>query len=286
MVDLHTHSRASDGSYTPSQLVEICAKKGLSVLALTDHDTIDGNDEGKKAAETAGIGFIPGIELEISMPESVSGEFHLLGLGITNPSKAFTDAVAWLSRVREERNREILKTMNNLNLKASYDELLELAGGTTIGRPHFASLLVKHKIVRNLEQAFKKYLGRGKPLYVPKTGLNFDLAVSVIHESGGLAILAHPMSLYVAWGKLPDLIKNLKDRNLDGLEAWHPAAKQGECKRLEELGKSLNLYITAGSDFHGEARPDRKPGITAGNRKIEDSVLEAIPMLADRLKKE
>jgi predicted metal-dependent phosphoesterase TrpH len=165
-----------------------------------------------------------------------------------------------------------------------YDDVVSLAGGLetaghSIGRPHFAAFLVKKKIVKNREQAFKRYLGKGKPFYIPKTGLEFEQAVEIIRDSGGITVLAHPMSLYTAWGRLPDLIKDLKQKGLDGLEAWHPNAKVSECKRLEELGKKLGLYVTAGSDFHGEARPGRKLGITAGGKKIEESFLELPPVL-------
>jgi predicted metal-dependent phosphoesterase TrpH len=143
-------------------------------------------------------------------------------------------------------------------------------------------LLVKRGIVKNREQAFARYLGQGKPFYVPKAGLDFDRAQALIRESGGLPILAHPMSLYVAWGRLPALIEELKGRGLAGIEAWHPTAKLRECHRLEELGKKLGLHITAGSDFHGEARPNRKLGHTCAGRKIEDSLLEAIPELSEK----
>jgi predicted metal-dependent phosphoesterase TrpH len=187
--------------------------------------------------------------------------------------------VASLAKGREKRNLEILEHMHELSIDVTYEEIRALSGGHSVGRPHFAALLVNRKIVKNREQAFRRYLGRGKPLYVPKTGLEFDKVVPLIKESGGIAVLAHPMSLFVAWGRLPELIKNLKERGLDGIEAWHPTAKIRSCKRLEELGTSLGLYITAGSDFHGEARPDRRLGLTAGNKKIEDSVLEAIPPL-------
>ena len=281
-IDLHSHSRASDGSLSPAELIALAKKRSLLALALTDHDTIDGLEEAKNAAKENGINFIPGIELEISMPEAVSGEFHLLGLGIDQPSKSFMESVAILSKGRDLRNREIFKRMESLNIKADYDDLVSIAGGKSIGRPHIASYLVKQKMAKNMEQAFKKYLGRGRPLYIQKPGLNFDEAIMVIQESGGLAILAHPMSLYAAWGRLPDLVKSLKERGLDGLEAWHPAAKPGNCKRLEELGKSLGLCVTAGSDYHGEARPDRKLGITAGRRKIDSSYLKAITALTDK----
>ena len=281
MIDLHTHSKASDGSLTPAELIALGAKRGLSAMALTDHDTINGLQEAESAAKSLGMGFIPGIELEISMPESVKGEFHLLGLGIKHPGPAFTNAVAVLARGREERNRQILKRMEDLDMEASYDELSALSGGHSIGRPHFAALLVKKRVVRNIEQAFSRYLGKGRPLYLKKPGLDFTLALSIIHESGGLAILAHPMSLYVSWGRLPDLISSLKDQGLDGLEAWHPAARVQECKRLESLAISLGLFVTAGSDYHGEIRPDRKLGITTGGKKIDRAMLDAIPQLAE-----
>ena len=217
------------------------------------------------------------------MPQKVSGEFHLLGLGINKPSRAFMEAVNMLAVGREKRNREIFKRMEELKLNITYEELLDVSGSEFIGRLHFASLLIKKKIVKNVEQAFSRYLGKGKPLYIPKAALDFDNAVSIIRESGGIAVLAHPNSLYVSWGKLPDLIKTLKNRGLDGIEAWHPSAKAQECRRLEELGHSNGLFITAGSDFHGENRPDRKLGHTATGKKIERRLLDAIPLLAERL---
>jgi predicted metal-dependent phosphoesterase TrpH len=187
--------------------------------------------------------------------------------------------VAELGRRREKRNLEIMERMHELNIEADYGDIKALSGGHSVGRPHFAALLVNRGIVKNREQAFSRYLARGKPLYVPKEGLEFDKAAAVIKSAGGIAVLAHPMSLYVAWGKLPELVKNLKERGLDGLEAWHPTAKPRSCRRLEALGKSLGLYITEGSDYHGETRPERRLGFSSGGRKIADSVLEALPDL-------
>ncbi|MDR2111381.1 MAG: PHP domain-containing protein [Spirochaetaceae bacterium] len=286
MIDLHTHSNASDGSLSPSRLLQTAAARGLSALALTDHDTIDGLDGASKEAEALSIRFIPGIEMEIHWEPgaygpkgSPAGEFHLLGLGIRRPGRMLLAAIDELSRLREERNLRILDRMRGLNIPADYGDLRALSGGNSIGRPHFAALLVNRRIVKNREQAFSRYLGKGKPLYVSKAGLEFRRAVDCVKESGGIAVLAHPMSLYVSWGRLPDLIKDLARKGLEGIEAWHPTAKLQSCERLEELGKSLGLYITAGSDFHGEARPDRKLGVTAGGRKIEDAILERIPPL-------
>lgn len=282
---MHTHSTCSDGDLDPAALIREAAARGLSAIALTDHDTIKGLASARNEAAVRGIRFIPGIEIEIlrESPQGITGpggEFHLLGLGISRPSPALLDGIAELTRSREERNREILEKMRELGVEADYGEVRALSGGHSVGRPHFAGLLVNRGIVKNREQAFARYLGAGKPFYVPKTGLDFERAAALIRESGGLPVLAHPMSLYVAWGRLPDLIKCLRDRGLGGIEAWHPTAKVRSCRRLEELGRSLGLYITAGSDFHGSLRPERRLGVTAGGRKIEDSVLDAIGPLA------
>ena len=301
MVDLHTHSNVSDGEFSPAILVKEAVKHGIRALALTDHDTISGF-EGAKMAEkeekAAGNDFrlIPGIEININWSGAPGlgpgGEFHLLGLGLKSPSAAFIDAVDGLAKRREKRNREILDRMHELSLTVSDDqkgidatwEELKLIAGTSggnksLGRPHFAAYLIKRKIVKNVKQAFARYLGVGKPLYVPKDGLSFDEAIALIRESGGVPILAHPISLFIAWGRLPDMIKKLQEMGLAGLEAWHPTAKPGSCRRLEALAHELGLYVTEGSDFHGSFRPDRKLGYSSRGRKIDDAVLEAIPEL-------
>jgi len=260
------------------------AKRSISAIALTDHDTTNGLEDAAKAAAELGIRFIPGIELQILWN---GGDFHLLGLGIRRPSPGFKAAVEELARRREERNLIIVEKMNEAGMGVSYDDIKAFAAelkevgtqicGDSIGRPHFADFLVKRKLVKNREQAFVRYLGKGKPFFMPKAGLEFESAAAAIKESGGIAVLAHPMSLYVAWGRLPALIENLKGRGLDGLEAWHPTAKVSSCRRLEELGKTLGLLVTAGSDFHGEGRSDRKLGRSAGGKKIDESFLEALP---------
>jgi len=287
MIDLHTHSTASDGSFSPSALIAEASKRGLSAIALTDHDTTGGLKEAAKTAKENGMRFIPGIELEIAW--NSNGEFHLLGLGLGEPKDEFNRVMEELWRRREDRNLEIVDRMNKAGIEVSYSDIdtqtvrpataSSATAGHSIGRPHFAAFLAEKKIVKNRKQAFSRYLGKGKPFYIPKVGLEFELALKIIHESGGIAVLAHPMSLYTAWGKLPEVIKSFKEKGLDGIEAWHPSAKVSSCKRLEELGKKLGLYITAGSDFHGEARKDRKLGFTAGGRKISETFLEDIPAL-------
>jgi 3',5'-nucleoside bisphosphate phosphatase len=305
VIDLHTHSNVSDGDLSPEQLIKEAVGQGLRAIALTDHDTINGLESAKKAALGENIQFIPGIEININWSGGKGvpgvgpgGEFHLLGLGINSPTGNFNSTINGLLRRREDRSRKILDKMHELSIDATWEELLTLdehdkkeetggndnftskeAGGRSLGRPHFAALLVKKKIVKSINQAFDRYLGVGKPLYVQKEGLVFDEAVSLIRESGGIPVLAHPISLFVSWGRLPDMIKSLQKRGLMGIEAWHPTAKPGSCRRLEALGQSLGLYITEGSDFHGHIRSDRKLGYSSKGRKIEDTVLEAIPEL-------
>ncbi|MDR2193453.1 MAG: PHP domain-containing protein [Treponema sp.] len=279
MIDLHTHSTASDGSLSPRQLITEAHKIGVSAIALTDHDTINGLDEAQSEAEKLGIRFIPGIEIAVQWQP---GEFHLLGLGLRIPNAVFFEALIGLGHTREKRNREIVRRMNELGLHVEYEDVVNLSGGHSIGRPHFAQLLIQHKMVKNVEQAFDRYLGKGRPLYVPKEDIDFQAAVRLIKAAGGIAVLAHPMSLYVAWGRLPDLIASLKEQGLDGIEAWHPTATSGDCKRLEDVGRALGLFITAGSDFHGDIYQGRKLGMTTGGRTIADAILEAIPPLGGR----
>jgi len=313
MVDLHTHSNFSDGELSPDMLVNKAIKQGLRAIALTDHDTIKGLEHAAKSAQDCNAAphtenelppeniknfhFIPGIEISINWSKSSGGiihgapglgpggEFHLLGLGIKMPADSFKNAVDGLARRRAVRNLEILEKMIELSLiepderESVWKELDNISNGNSLGRPHFAAFLIKRKIVKNINHAFDRFLGVGRPLYVPKDGLVFEEAAALIRESGGIPVLAHPVSLYVAWGRLPDLIKALKDTGLAGLEAWHPTAKAGSCRRLEALAHSLGLYVTEGSDFHGSLRPDRKLGYSGRGRKISDAVLEAIPQL-------
>ena len=284
MIDLHTHSTASDGSLAPGELVEAAAKAGVTALALTDHDTLAGLDEAREAAEACGIHFIPGVELDITWEAESGtftppGEFHLLGLGIRRPGQAFFRALEELAKNRELRNREILTRLAETGVRAEYEELREIAGGPIIGRPHIAALLIRRRLVKNSEQAFSRYLAKGRPLYVPKQGLRFRDAITLVRDAGGVPVLAHPLSLFVAWGRLPGLITRLVQEGLAGLEAWHPTAKPRASRRLELLGETLGIYVTEGSDFHDPARPKRRLGYSSPGRKIDEAVLDRIPEL-------
>ena len=268
MIDLHVHTTASDGQYTPSQIVQKAAEKKLKAIAITDHDTVAGLDEAVAAGRFAGIPVVPGIELNITFP---TGEFHLLGLGIKKPSESLINIVETVIKNRNDRNAQIIAKMNEDGVPLTAAELEADFPDTVIGRPHFAAELVKHGVVKTRQQAFDQYLARGRKWYVPRVCTNLDEAIVALRESGAVPVLAHPMSLYLSWGRLPDFLTDCYEKGVAGIEAFHPGARVTECLRLEELGRKIGFIITAGSDFHGEKiRADRKLGHTAGGKKIDD----------------
>lgn len=268
MIDLHVHTTASDGQYSPAQIIQKAAEKNLKAIAITDHDTVAGLEEAKAAGRELGVTVVPGIELNITFP---TGEFHLLGLGIKTPSPALINIVENVIKNRNDRNAQIIAKMNEDGVPLTQEELQADFPNTVIGRPHFAAELVKHGVVKTRQQAFDQYLARGRKWYVPRVCTNLDEAIVALRESGAVPVVAHPMSLYLSWGRLPDFLKDCYEKGVMGIEAFHPGARVTECLRLEELGRKIGFIITAGSDFHGEKiRSDRRLGHTCGGKKIED----------------
>lgn len=279
MIDLHVHTTASDGQYSPAQIIQKAAEKNLKAIAITDHDTVAGLEEAKAAGRELGVTVVPGIELNITFP---TGEFHLLGLGIKTPSPALINIVENVIKNRNDRNAQIIEKMNEDGVALTVEELQADFPNTVIGRPHFAAELVKHGVVKTRQQAFDQYLARGRKWYVPRVCTNLDEAIVALRESGAVPVVAHPMSLYLSWGRLPDFLKDCYEKGVMGIEAFHPGARVTECLRLEELGRKIGFIITAGSDFHGEKiRSDRRLGHTAGGKKIEDKYYfeELLPLL-------
>ena len=270
MIDLHSHSSASDGVFNPKEAAEYAIGKKLKVWALTDHDTTDGLSEAAKtcAESESKIIFVPGIEINVRWP---SGEFHLLGLGLRKNSEELKDLVTDLTESRRNRNLEIVEKMNSDGIEITLEEIESQFTTSQIGRPHFAEILLKIGKVKHRQEAFDRFLGKGRPYYVSHEGADLDVAVEAIRSAGGVPVLAHPLSLYVSWGKMEETIEKIKNHGVEGLEAWHPAARINEGYKLEELAKKLGLFVTAGSDFHGKGvRADRHLGRTSGERKIED----------------
>lgn len=274
MIDFHIHTKMSDGQYFPSEIVKKVKNSGISVFAITDHDTISGLEEGRKAVEElsdddGSLTMLNGVELNINW--RTGGEFHLLGLGFKNVSPRFADVLSSLQKNRDARNEIVVSKMNEAGIDVTFAEIQNMFAGQTIGRPHFAKFLVEKGIVKNLQTAFKKYLAKGMPFYVRREGANLDEAVTAIVESGGVPVIAHPLSLYESWSRMEKTLQNIFERGVAGLEAYHSGSTWHEAKRLEELARKFGFFVTGGSDFHGEAlRADRKLGHGAGGRPIED----------------
>lgn len=268
MIDLHTHSSASDGTFSPAELVDFAAEKHISVLALTDHDTVDGLEEAKAEALVKGITFVPGVELNISWP---TGEFHLLGLGLQSVSPELSSIITFLQQERNSRNEKIAAKIKEAGLPLTLEEVTERFNTKAIGRPHFAQMMLEKGLVKTRQQAFDRYLAKGRPLYVDRAGADLAEAVTAIKTSGGIPVQAHPLSIYVSWGKMDDTMTLIRNAGVEGLEAYHPGVRVAEGVRLEQLARKLGMFVTAGSDFHGEkVRADRHIGYTTGGKKIDD----------------
>ncbi|TVQ39365.1 MAG: PHP domain-containing protein [Spirochaetaceae bacterium] len=268
MVDLHTHSTASDGALSPGQLLAACHLNGIKTVALTDHDTIDGVDEAARAAQPYGIEVIAGIELEIDY--SGPGAFHLLGLGMRGSSPELEALLEHILRLRNARNVYIVEQIRAAGIRVDIGDVGAFAGGDILARPHFARFLVDRGLARTIQDAFDRYLGDGRPFWQAKQAVGLPEAAAAIHSAGGKAVVAHPMTLYLSINAAAERFAQWKDQGLDGLEAYHAGARLNDCLRLEAVADTLGLMVSAGSDFHGPERIDRRLGHTADGIAIED----------------
>ncbi|WP_281047812.1 PHP domain-containing protein [Spirochaeta thermophila] len=274
-LDLHTHSTASDGALSPSLLIKEAARLGIGLLALTDHDTTSGLEEASRAAREEGISFIPGIEIEVAHE---GGEFHLLGLGIDASHPVLGHLLADLRRRRHERNVRIIHRMREAGIEVSLEDMEEVQGVVT--RPHFARLLVARGLARSIPEAMEEYLNYGRPFYEPKAGCTLEEAVRAIHTAGGLAVIAHPVSLGIPDEQLVRRFADYREAGVDGVEAYHYSHSLEEARKFSRIAASLGLLVSAGSDFHGKDRRDVDLGTTAGGLTITSSL---IPDLIERL---
>jgi predicted metal-dependent phosphoesterase TrpH len=269
MIDLHTHSTHSDGTLTPHELVSLAKKEGLATIALTDHDTINGIEDARNAAYESGITFIAGVELEI---EFSKGEFHLLGLGLSKNLDAFGKALEEVRAFRTERNVSMIRTMRSAGIDITLEEVEQIAEGDVIARPHFAKVLIKKKVIKTVDEAFDKYLEKGRPFYYPKKVLSLSDAIALIKASGGLPVIAHPFSLLLSWQELKETLLEFKKKGLLGVEAYHPQHDSRTCSKLVEFAKENGFFVSGGSDFHGHNTPGIKLGYAPIGKKIPDEL--------------
>jgi len=271
MIDLHAHTTASDGSCTPSELVELARRTGLAALAVTDHDTVGGVAEAVQAAAAAGVALVPGIELSVDYPQ---GEFHLLGYYIDYTDSRFLERVLYLQENRFQRNAVMLRKIQAAGFDLSMEEIEAESGGGQIGRPHMARALLKKGYVASVQEAFDRYLADGQPLHVPKVKLSPEEAIGLIHQAGGVAVLAHPKYLeFPTRDALRSALAGWKAAGLDGLECYYSQHSEGETEAYLELARELALLVTGGSDFHGISKPDVVLGVVYQGTGGDDRLL-------------
>jgi predicted metal-dependent phosphoesterase TrpH len=254
IIDLHSHTRYSDGSATPYELLTQAQAAGASAVAITDHDTVAGLGEGRAAAAALGIEFIDGIEISA---EYSPGTMHILGYFINAESASFNATLVELREAREHRNPQIAERLQALGLDIPYDEVERLAGNTVVGRPHFARLLVERGYATSIQDAFNRFLGKGAAAYVEKARLSPAASIALIHEAGGVAVLAHPYQLKLASvEEVEQLIVELAALGLDGIEAIYSRHSENERHAYAQMARRHGLLVTGGSDYHGTYKPD------------------------------
>lgn len=272
LVDLHTHTTASDGSMTPAALVEYAAGKGLAAIAVTDHDTLAGLEEAVEEGHRRGLEVIAGLEISVDFDP----EMHMLGYFMDGIPGSLEPVLAGLKAKREERNPRIVAKLREMGFDITLEEAASLAGGKIVGRPHIAETLVRHGYVGSVAEAFEKYLASGKPAYFKKDKLTPAEGVNAVLEAGGIPVLAHPVHLNMSMEKLDELLGRLVADGLMGMEAIYVDNTGEQTERLLELCTRHGLLATGGSDFHGRFKPDIDIGCGRGNLKISYEIVEKL----------
>jgi predicted metal-dependent phosphoesterase TrpH len=277
-VDLHCHSTASDGTLSPTEVVELARRSNLSALALTDHDTVAGVPEAAAAAKTLAIDFLAGIEISCEFPHP--GTLHLLGYGVDPESPTLKNLTTTLLAGRDNRNPRMVAKLNELGMRITMEEVEAEAGGAVIGRPHMAAVLLRKGYVKSTKEAFDLYLGTTGKAYVDKERLTPGQAISLVRQSGGLPVLAHPFQLRTTNdAQLERVVKDLVDLGLAGIEVFHSDHDDAWVDKTQSLAKRYGLLQTGGSDFHGANKKHIPLGNAHGHqvpRAMFDALVAAL----------
>ncbi len=264
MADLHLHTQFSDGTDSPQRVVELAHAAGLSTIALTDHDNTQAFAIAKPVAERYGITLIPGIE----MSASAEGlEVHVLGFFFDLAHPGLQQHLAEQQARRVDRVHEMVSRLSRVGVHIEAEEVFQLAGEGTVGRPHVARILLKHGYITTLPEAFSRYIGPDNPGFVPGSPLPPAHIIRVLREAGGVPVLAHPIYL-----KRDSLIDAFVRDGLAGLEVYHSGHSPEQVLHYERLADRLQLLKTGGSDYHGEA----KEGLPVGTVKVPCALVEAL----------
>jgi len=255
--DLHIHTCYSDGTHSPAEVVEFARVAGVEYMAITDHDTIDGLEEGRKAARNAGIAFANGIEFTTKH----KNEQHILGYGFDPDAKPMKDICEKLARMRRERLETLLRYLETPNIKITIEDVLAKSKNDYMGRPLVAKILVERGIATSIKDAFDRFIGTEEYKKIPRVKPEAAEVIKAIMDSGGTAVLAHPFSLRSEGKDLENEVGKLKQLGLGGIECHYGYYSENQTKILLDIAKKLNLIVTGGSDFHGE---EPKPGDMIG----------------------
>ncbi len=284
MIDLHIHSCVSDGSESPSRVVELASSKGLKAISLTDHDRFDGLKEARSKADELGIELISGVELSCIWEPSLKGSkeisCHVLVYFVNETlDSALKSELVNLQDDRSNRNNKLVAKLNSLGIEITIDDVMREAHSQGVGRPHFARVLIKKGYAASIDEAFTTYLGAGASAYVKKARLSVSDAIELATRSKGLAVIAHPLHIGVSKNELEIEICRLSKLGLSGIEAFYGKYSNQEREYLFDLAVKNNLIATGGSDFHGTFKPELEIGTGCGDLNVEDEIIERLKTL-------
>ncbi len=272
-IDLHLHTTHSDGSYSTREVMAFAKQAGLTALAITDHDIVEGIPEATAIGEELGIEVIPGVEISSRLGES---ELHILGYFLNWTDPLLAQRLQTLRDSRHLRNPKIVQRLNELGVPITYEEVRALAGTESVGRPHIARLLMEKGIVTSAKEAFDRYLANGRPAFVDRELPEPAEAVQWIREAGGVPVLAHPTWVRTSADGLRVLVRELKAAGLGGMEVHYSTHTPSQTTEYLDLAKQCDLLVTGGSDFHGVTKPDIEVGIGRGHLKVSAKLLDPL----------
>ncbi|NIA07771.1 MAG: PHP domain-containing protein [Actinobacteria bacterium] len=280
MIDLHTHTAASDGTYSPAELMHLAAESGLEAIAVTDHDTISGLAEAEQAAASIDVELVPGVEFSCKVEV---GTLHLLGYFIDCADPGLRELLDGMVASRAQRNPRIISKLNELGYEITLDDARVHASSQLISRLHIALAMVQKKYVRSIEEAFGRFLGDDGSAHADRGEPMPQQAIDIIHGAGGLAVAAHPVHFRASnEGQLTARLRELADFGLDGVEVWYPEHSVDLTDQLWRFCRKADLAAVGGSDFHGSAKPHIKLGVGRGGLNIPLEILHRLKSRLDR----
>jgi 3',5'-nucleoside bisphosphate phosphatase len=278
-VDLHLHSFISDGSESPKRIVELAVAAGMSAIALTDHDILDGIPEARRSADTHGLLFIPGTELSVDWNGAA---MHMLVYFLEPHSGPLQDRLVAVREGRATRNLRIITALQSHGIDITFDEVAAVAGDGSMGRPHFARVLIDKGVVTSMPEAFDNWLATGRPGYVSRERLEAFEAVELARQSGAVPVIAHPHTLGLGADEYADAFVDLADAGLGGIEAYYTEYSQDLREHLAGICNRLGIAATGGSDFHGTYKPDIRVGIGLGDLSVPEKAIQQLVAQTDR----